>query len=63
VVWIGLCELREGMGVVCIDIREGVAEHSRHLDRSMVRTTDFKSVNQGSIPCLGVFYSSFPTHS
>lgn len=24
-------------------------------DRSTVRTSDFKSENQGSIPCLGVF--------
>ena len=28
-----------------------------NLDRSMVRTSDFKSENQGSIPCLGVFYN------
>jgi hypothetical protein len=26
-----------------------------NLDRSMVRTSDFKSENQGSIPCLGAF--------
>ena len=32
------------------------AKGMNNLDRSTVRTSDFKSENQGSIPCRGVFY-------